>query len=363
MRQKSDSETGEFVFDNAPTDSGSSGAIPDLLGQMGDLPGSRRKFLSNAAKVGAGAAALGAVGTGTAAAAHADEPYSNSPYEDKNQFGYGALTDVEIVRFALLLERLEATFYTQAVGTAPVGEGGGGSGNFPFDDDFPFGDDEEDDEPLFGDDFPFGDDEEDDEGEEREEDEEDDEESEDGEGGDGKNRMGGRISEREIETSESALQFAAEPDLRKSTFEYFQRIRNHEQDHVTALEGVLNEVGANPDFASGVKFTFDYDTADEFIDIAQTLEDTGAGAYTAAAPAVDTEKYLAAAAQIALVEGRHASYLRVLTPQSQVPFPRSFQRKLSVSTVAQRVLPFVKGVDEVSEVVALVKTGNSDPSG
>jgi hypothetical protein len=330
MRQQSTADTGT-VEDSTATDTDGGTAEESrhsLIGQLSDLPSSRREFLRQAATVGVGATALGMASTGTAAAAHADAPYSDSPYEDANQFGYGALTDVEIVRFALLLERLEATFYTQAVGTAPLGEGGDG-GDFPFSDDFPFGDN-----------FPFGD--EDDDGDESNE--------------------GARLSEREIEISEAALQFAAAPDLRQSTFEYFQRIRNHEQDHVTALEGVLTEVGSNPDFAANVAFTFPYDDADEFIDIAQNLEDTGAGAYTAAAPAIDTEEYLAKAAQIALVEGRHASYLRVLTPQSQVPFPRSFQQRLSVSTVAKRVLPFVKGVDEVDEVVQLVKTDKSDPS-
>jgi hypothetical protein len=294
MRENTDTNTDGSGSDATTDDEASSGTSLGIIEQISDLSHSRRDFMSTAAKTGIGAVALGTVSSGTAAAAHADEPYSDSPYEDKNEFGYGALTDVEIVRFALLLERLEATFYTEAVGVAD------------------------------GDDHGFD--------------------------------RGGRLSELEIEISRSALQLAAEQDLRAATFEYFQLIGSHERDHVAALEGVLSEVGSNPDFAAGVEFTFPYDSADEFISLAQVFEDTGAGAYTAAAPAVDTEEYLAAAAQILAVEARHASYLRVLTVEDQVPFPASFQEKLSVSTVAERVIPFVDGVDSVEQVVALVKT-------
>jgi hypothetical protein len=294
-------EPNDFEF---PEDSPSG-----LVERMNEHVGSRRDFLSNTAKVGAGAAALGALGTGTAAAAHADESYSDSPYEDKNQFGYGALTDVEIIRFALLLERLEATFYTNAVGDAPIDEGPGS--NSPPD---------------------------------------------------------GRLSEMGVESSDIAAQFA-NPSIRYSTFVRLKQVREHEQAHVDGLEGVLSEIGSNPDFASGVQFVFPYDTVGEFYDLAQVFEDTGAGAYTAAAPAVDTEEYLAVAAQILAVEARHASYFRTLNnplpPGTGAlnPFPRAFQKKLSVQTVAQRVIPFIKGVDEVSQVVALVMTGQSDPSG
>jgi hypothetical protein len=300
----------EFAYNNAEnTDSAqSTEATPDLFGQLRDFSPSRRDFLSNTAKAGAGAAALGALGTGTAAAAHADEPYSNSPYEDQNPKGYGALSDVEIIRFALLLERLEATFYTNAVGDEPIAEMGS-AGSAP----------------------------------------------------------GGRLGETEVERSDIAQQFA-NPSIRYSIFQRFKQVRNHEQAHVDALEGVLAALqeegveGANPNFASGVGFTFPYDTFGKFLDLADAFERTGAGAYTAAAPAIDEEKYLASAAQIAAVENRHTSYIRTINNPLPAgtgatnPIPEAFQPKLSVSTVAQRVLPFVEGVDEVSQVVALVQT-------
>jgi hypothetical protein len=313
MRESSDTETDEFVFDGDPgTEGASGGGVPDLLGGMDALPNSRREFMGDAAKVGAGAVAFGVAGSGTAAAAHGDQPYSDSEYEDNNPEGYGALTDVQIVKFALLLERLEATFYTEAVGDAPVGQGGGGFGgiagiNFNAD--------------TIADILD--------------------------------NDGGGRLGELGIEISSSGLQFAAEPQIRNSLFEYFQIIRDHEQNHVAALEGVLEEVGADPSFASGFEFEFPYSSADQFIDVARALEDTGAGAYTAAAPAIDIEEYLASAAQIALIEGRHASFLRVLTDTgSDVPFfgaDMPLQPKLSVSEVYNRAAPFIVGAEPVPE--------------
>jgi hypothetical protein len=304
---------GEFAYNNTEdTDSAqSTEATPNLLGQLSDFSPSRRDFLSNTAKAGAGAAALGALGTGTAAAAHADEPYSDSPYEDNNPKGYGALTDVQIIKFALLLERLEATFYTNAVGDEPIAEmGSAGSAD------------------------------------------------------------GARLGETQVERSDIAAQLA-NPSLRYSTFQRFKQVRNHEQAHVDALEGVLAALqdegveGANPNFASGVEFEFPYETIGEFLDLARAFEDTGAGAYTAAAPAIDEEKYLASAAQILAVEARHASYIRTLNNPLPAgtgalnPFPRAFQRKLSVNTVVNRIEPFVVGAD-AEDIVALLGMSKTD---
>jgi rubrerythrin len=314
MKNESHNTESEFEIESeSPEDTDSAestGAIPDLAGQLSDFSPSRRDFLSNTAKAGAGAAALGVLGTGTAAAAHADEPYSNSPYEDKNRYGYGALTDREIIRFALILERLEATFYTEAVGNTPIDKNEGSNGAGPD----------------------------------------------------------ARLSEEQLESSKIANQFA-NPSLQFSTFVRLKQVRNHEQAHVDALQGVLKEVGGNPDFGSSLQFQFPYEDVEEFYDLAQVFEDTGAGAYTAAAPAVDTEEYLAAAAQILAVEARHASYFRTLNNPLPYgtgalnPFPRAFQQRLSVKTVAQRVIPFIKGVDDVSQVLKLVTTGQSDMKG
>ena len=277
------------MTDEQPTTEPAAERSHELLKRVNEQVGSEYDLLSTTGKVGAGAAALGVAGTGTAAAGHADADYSDSEYEDTNQFGYGALTDVQIVKFALLLERLEATFYTEAVG--------------------------------------------------------------------------GRLGEVDVESSAIAQQLA-NPSLRYATFQRLKQVRDHEQTHVEALEGVLEAVGSNPDFGSNVEFEFPYETVGEFYDLAQVFEDTGVAAYTTAAPAIDTEKYLASAVRIHAVEGRHASYLRTLNnplPAGSAalnPFPRAFQLKLSVSDVVGRIEPFVVGAD-AEDIVGLLSMDES----
>jgi len=277
------------MTDEQPTTEPAAERSHELLKRVNEQVGSEYDLLSTTGKVGAGAAALGVAGTGTAAAGHADADYSDSEYEDTNQFGYGALTDVQIVKFALLLERLEATFYTEAVG--------------------------------------------------------------------------GRLGEVDVESSAIAQQLA-NPSLRYATFQRLKQVRDHEQTHVEALEGVLEAVGSDPDFGSNVEFEFPYETVGEFYDLAQVFEDTGVAAYTTAAPAIDTEKYLASAVRIHAVEGRHASYLRTLNnplPAGSAalnPFPRAFQLKLSVSDVVGRIEPFVVGAD-AEDIVGLLSMDES----
>ena len=277
------------MTDEQPTTEPAAERSHELLKRVNEQVGSEYDLLSTTGKVGAGAAALGVAGTGTAAANHADADYSDSEYEDANEFGYGALTDVQIVKFALLLERLEATFYTEAVG--------------------------------------------------------------------------GRLGEVDVESSAIAQQLA-NPSLRYATFQRLKQVRDHEQTHVEALEGVLEAVGSDPDFGSDVEFEFPYETVGEFYDLAQVFEDTGVAAYTTAAPAIDTEKYLASAVRIHAVEGRHASYLRTLNnplPAGSAalnPFPRAFQLKLSVSDVVGRIEPFVVGAD-AEDIVGLLSMDES----
>lgn len=67
---KNEPAGGKFIFDNAEdTDSAQSTKTNStIVGQLSDFVSSRRGFLSNTAKVGVGAAALGGLGTGVAAA-------------------------------------------------------------------------------------------------------------------------------------------------------------------------------------------------------------------------------------------------------------------------------------------------------
>jgi sugar lactone lactonase YvrE len=91
--------------------------IRDFFERVSRQLTSRREFMSTATKIGAGTAVLSA-GSGVATA--------NDTEDNADDGGEDTPSTVDVLNFALLLEHLEATFYTEAVGTAPSGESGGG---------------------------------------------------------------------------------------------------------------------------------------------------------------------------------------------------------------------------------------------
>ena len=78
--------------------------VLDFVGQVSDQLRSRRGFMGDAAKVGVGAAALGAVGSGVAAA-------NDGNGDSSGDGGSDDVSDIDILNYALTLEHLDAAYY------------------------------------------------------------------------------------------------------------------------------------------------------------------------------------------------------------------------------------------------------------
>ena len=112
-------------------------------------------------------------------------------------------------------------------------------------------------------------------------------------------------------------------------YAYLSLIRNHEAAHVRTLQSLITGLGGTP--AKPCTYNFGYKTADEFLSVAAILENTGVMAYDGALSQITTASLKTAAATIATVEARHASYLNLLVGTS--PFPNSFDTPATSATI------------------------------
>lgn len=110
-----------------------------------------------------------------------------------------------------------------------------------------------------------------------------------------------------------------------------------EAAHVDALAGTIEELGGKP--AAKPKFQFEYKGTAGFLELAQTLEDTGVSAYNGAAPRIESKEVLAAAGSIVQVEARHAAAIRL--ENGAEPSPDAFDPALGEPQVLKAVEPFI----------------------
>jgi len=142
-----------------------------------------------------------------------------------------------------------------------------------------------------------------------------------------------------LEYLESAFYEGAldEVDLSGETREFAQTILDDENEHVAALAKTIKSLGGKAVAAPMAKFPYSDEAA--FLELAQTLEDTGVSAYDGAAPAIRSKELLATAGSIVQVEARHAA--RVRLARNEPPAPNAFDPALSQRQVLKAVQPFV----------------------
>ena len=127
-------------------------------------------------------------------------------------------------------------------------------------------------------------------------------------------------------------------DLGMETREFASTIRDDEDEHVNALRETIKGLGGKPVAAPTVEFPFSNEAA--FLELAQTLEDTGVSAYNGAGPAIRSKELLVTAGSIVQVEARHAARIRLA--RKQPPAPDAFDKSLGTKAVLKAVEPFVK---------------------
>jgi serine-rich repeat adhesion-like glycoprotein len=115
-------------------------------------------------------------------------------------------------------------------------------------------------------------------------------------------------------------------------------VARDEDEHVGALTETIKKLGGKP--VAEPKFDFPYDSTGEFLQLAQTFEDTGVSAYNGAAPQVKSKEVLSAAGSIVQVEARHAAAIRLQNKQE--PSPQAFDPTLDEAQVLKAVEPFVQ---------------------
>ena len=147
-----------------------------------------------------------------------------------------------------------------------------------------------------------------------------------------------------------------------------EAITRDELAHVAFLRGVLgSQAVAKPDInleALGLGFR----NQTEFITLARAFEDVGVSAYGGAAPLIDNNRVLAAAARIALTEAQHAGVLRYLAYQGSVTIPPVDEQDVPTQGSPSGKVFFVDGnglsiVRDPDKVVAIVLGGRGKSEG
>jgi hypothetical protein len=113
-------------------------------------------------------------------------------------------------------------------------------------------------------------------------------------------------------------------------------VKNHENTHVDTLMQVIQSLGGTPVPPCNYDFSGVLGDIGTFLATAMVLENTGVMAYDGAVALIESRAILSAAATIATVEARHASYFNLLNGVN--PFPAAFDTGMSPQAIIDAVL-------------------------
>jgi hypothetical protein len=125
-------------------------------------------------------------------------------------------------------------------------------------------------------------------------------------------------------------------------YDYFNLIAEHERVHVQTLISVIQGLGGTP--VTPCTYDFGYTNVDGYVAVAQALENTGVMAYDGAVALIQSAELQTAAATIATVEARHASYLNLLN--GDVPFPDAFDTAKTMQEILAIAGPFIVSCEQ-----------------
>jgi rubrerythrin len=143
-----------------------------------------------------------------------------------------------------------------------------------------------------------------------------------------------------LEATFYARAIAKGRNMASGTRRLVREIHENEAAHVDALRSTIKQLGGRPVEAPKVGFGDVFTNERTFLELAQTLEDTGVSAYNGAAPRIRSSEVLAAAGSIVQVEARHAALIRLR--RDETPAPSPFDPALEQKNVLEAVTPFIR---------------------
>lgn len=136
---------------------------------------------------------------------------------------------------------------------------------------------------------------------------------------------------------------------------YLEQIQVDEESHVATLTETITALGGTPVAAPAVEFGGAFDSAESYLTLAHTFENTGVSAYLGAAGFISDKMILAAAAGIFGVEARHAAILGVLLelPAEGGVYMSAFETPLDQAAVLEAISPFIVGASAMGDGAAV----------